>query len=137
VSTVEHSQWHYILGYAITLTGHNWPVMLCLALGLRQARRLYRRANPVDVRLLYGWALLGLAYEYQKHLRGVFDEAVDFLLVWKAWEWNSWGHLAVGLALPLIMAAALWMFWAAWRLREGTARTGDRVQVTGREVPSS
>ncbi len=113
----EYSQWHYILGYMIVLSSHNWPLMICISGGLFHAWRLYREPKPLDVRLLYGWAMLGLAYEYRKHLQGIFDEAVDFLMASHFGQWNSWGHLVIDALFPVLIGLALWMFWAGWRVR--------------------
>ena len=128
-AVAEYSQWHYIFGYLIGLTGHNWPIMLCTACGLYYAWRLYQRPRARDVRLLYGWALLGVAYEYRKHLQGVFDEAVDFLLVWHFWQWNRWGHALTDAFFLAIIALALWMFWAGWRARNHEPLVGVTERV--------
>ena len=112
-----YSQWHYLLGYAIVLTSHNWPIFLCVVCGLYYAYRIYRRPTPTDVRWLYGWAILGFAYEYHKHLGGVVAEAIDFLIVWQFWEWNWLAHQVALAATPLAILLALGMFWQAYRCR--------------------
>ena len=112
-----YSQWHYILGYTIVLVSHNWPIMLCIAFGSFHAIRLYRRVGTREVRWLYSWAFFGFAYEYEKHLRAIFDEAVDFLLIQGLWQWNVAGHVATLLPLPISLIVAVWMFWCALRQR--------------------
>jgi hypothetical protein len=114
----SYGPWHYILGYLIVLTGHNWPIMLCTALGLVHAVRLYRHPRLREVQRLYGWALLGFAYEYHKHLRGVLDEAVDFLVAGPA---NRAGHGFFAVILPAALALGAWLLWASRPRRRGCA----------------
>lgn len=125
----EQSQLHYILGYVIVLTSHNWQIMVCLACGIFHGARLFRHPNPYDVRLLYAWGVLGFAYEYRKHLQGVLDNAVDFLLVWHYWRWNSLGHLFTELFWFVLVAVAIWMFMSGRRVRG--RRLVAFAQVTG------
>ena len=132
-----HSQWHYIAGYSIVLLSHNWPLLVCLIGGGWHAARLLRQATAVDVRLLYGWALLALAYEYDKHLLGIIAEAIDFLLAWKFWQWNRPAHIVAQLGTPSIVVLALWMFWRAYRLAQSIRpERGLARRWTAESVPS-
>jgi hypothetical protein len=101
-------QWHYLLGYLIVLTQHNWPIMLALALGCWLGARLYRRPTRANVCLLYGCALLGAAYEYNKHLAGVLHEAIDFLIGMELIAGNRPAHFVAGpVATALLLVAGL------------------------------
>lgn len=132
-----YSQWHYIAGYCIVLLSHNWPLLACLIGGGWHATRLLRQAAAVDVRRLYGWALLAFAYEYDKHLLGIIAEAIDFLLAWTFWQWNRPAHIVARLGTPCIVALALWMFWRGYRLAQPTpARRWLSQRWTGGPAPT-
>lgn len=68
-----------ITPWAITLVLHNWPIMLCSALVLWAAIRAYRRPAQPTLLLLYGFAALGLAFEYQKHGLDAVKDTVDYV----------------------------------------------------------
>lgn len=112
-------QWHYVLGYSITLVSHNWPIMLALGLSLVFAVRAYRRPDRARVCWLLSAVLLGLAYEYQKHVAGVLHEAIDFLFGRELAGLNRPLHLLVGpamqaalvLSLAAVVAQAVRLTW--------------------------
>jgi hypothetical protein len=100
--------WHYILGYLIVLTLHNWPVMLALGASLYSAVKLYRAPTRRNVQMFYGWMLLVLLYEYIKHLGAYLAEPVDFLLTTDWWWMRPTGYFIVyQVPPPLILALAL------------------------------
>lgn len=125
-------QWHYVLGYLIGLTNHNWPVMLALALSVWMGVRLYQAPSRSNVLLLYACLLLGLAYEYAKHLADVLHDAIDFLLGAEIMTLNQPAHFVVG---PLATALLIWgalacAISAVWlRLRLGRAANRGRLLV--------
>jgi hypothetical protein len=99
----QYSHWHYVLGYLIVTTVHNWPVVIALAASTYCSWRLYRNPTRRNVQLLYGWVLLVFAYEYVKHLSEYLSEPVDFLLT-ADWTWmQPVGHLLVEWLLPPIL----------------------------------
>jgi hypothetical protein len=112
-------QWHYVLGYLITLVHHNWPIFLSIGLCLWQAVRLYRQPTRANVSLLYVWLLLGGAYEYRKHVAGNLHSMVDQLLYAEIDYLNSIGHAIVGWMMTsfLIGAAAACVAHAMWLSR--------------------
>lgn len=104
----SHSHFHYILGYLIVLTSHNWPVLVSLGLALHAAWRLYRQPSRSHVAWLYGWSLLVFAYEYNKHLGEELARPVMFLFTtdW-AWVVPIGVFLVTVLPVPLILLAAV------------------------------
>lgn len=128
-------QWHYILGYLIGLTSHNWPIMLSLALCFWQGLRLYRQPTRAQVCLFYGWLLLACAYEYRKHLAIVLHEAIDFLLIQELSSFNRFGHLVVGTLIPvLLVSAALGFAGHGLRLRSIAATQQKQLERTATEA---
>ena len=65
--------------WAITLVLHNWPLIVYSALVPLAALRAYLRPTRRALLLLYGLAILALAYEYQKHGVGVARETASYL----------------------------------------------------------
>lgn len=116
-------QWHYVLGYLIVLVGHNWPLLLSAALCLWGGARLYRRPSRARVCWFFGALLLGLAYEYDKHvgptLHASLDTVVGAELLWL----NGAAHLLVGPAMQLALfgAMAFFLVQGLW-LEVGAAR---------------
>jgi hypothetical protein len=104
----QPSHWHYILGYLIVLTGHNWPVFVAVLVGLHAAWRLYRTPTRRNVQWLYGWVLLAFAYEYAKHLGDELARPVVFLFT-TDWAWmQPIGILLVAhMPPPLLVVFAL------------------------------
>jgi hypothetical protein len=99
----QYSHWHYILGYLIVTTEHNWPVMIALAIAGYSGWRLYQTPTRHNVQRLYGWALLAGTYEYIKHLGDYLAEPVDFLLT-TDWTWmKSTGHILIQIVAPFTM----------------------------------
>jgi hypothetical protein len=96
----QYSHWHYILGYLIVTTSHNWPVMIALALAGYSAWRLYLTPTRPNVQRLYGWMLLAFAYEYVKHLGDYLSEPVGFLLT-ADWAWMQ--------TLPYAIVQSAWV----------------------------
>ncbi|MEO7911883.1 MAG: sialidase family protein [Roseiflexaceae bacterium] len=105
----QHSHWHYILGYLIITTAHNWPVILALALAGYTGWRLYQTPTRRNVQRLYGWALLAFTYEYIKHLSDYLAEPGRFLLT-ADWAWMQPLSLALiqsAWIIPLVVGVAL------------------------------
>jgi hypothetical protein len=96
----QYSHWHYILGYLIVTTSHNWPALLTLLMSLYSAWRLYWAPTRRNVQWLYGWALLLFAYEYVKHLGDELARPVVFLFT-TDWAWmQPIGVVFVTCAVP-------------------------------------
>jgi hypothetical protein len=114
----QYSHWHYILGYLIVLTAHNWPVMVALAMASYSGWRLYQAPTRSNVQWLYGWTLLALTYEYIKHLGDYLAEPVGFLLT-TDWAWiQPSGRFLIQLVVPSTMIIlALLLLLSAIRLR--------------------
>ena len=51
----QYSHWHYILGYLIITTSHNWPVMIALALASHSSWRLYQTPTRRHVSFMYSY----------------------------------------------------------------------------------
>src|SRR6266542_4331153 len=95
----QYSHWHYILGYLIVTTSHNWPVMIALALAGYSGWRLYQMPTRRNVQRLSGWILLACAYEYVKPLGEYLSEPVGFLLT-ADWAWMQ--------AAPRVIVQSVW-----------------------------
>lgn len=104
-SSVHLGQWHYVLGYTLTLVSHNWPIMLALILGGWFGVRAYRRPSRARVSWLLTAILFGLAYECRKHITGELHAAVDFLFIGELAGLNRLMHWLVGPALSTALAA--------------------------------
>jgi hypothetical protein len=65
--------------WAITLVWHNWPIMLYAALIVWAALRAYRRPSRPALLFLYGFIVLALAFEYQKHGLPEARITIDYL----------------------------------------------------------
>jgi uncharacterized membrane protein YedE/YeeE len=98
-------QWHYALGYTLTLVSHNWPIMLALILGGWFGFRAYRQPSRARVSWLLTAILFGLAYEYRKHIAGELHAAVDFLFIGELAGLNRLMHWLVGPALSTALTA--------------------------------
>lgn len=118
-SEANLGQWHYVLGYWITLVDHNWPIMVSLGLFLWQAVRLYRRPTRANVGLLYCWLLLGGAYEYRKHVTNDLHRVVNQLLRGDLIFLNGIGHAFVSWIMTglLIGGATAFALHAMWLSR--------------------
>jgi len=97
-------QWHYVLGYTLNLVDHNWPIMLALLLSLTFGVMLYRRPSRECACWLFSALLLGLAYEYQKHVAVELHKAINFLFGLELAGLNRPMHLFVG---PVMRTALL------------------------------
>lgn len=104
----QYSHWHYILGYLIITTAHNWPALLALLMSLHSVWRLYRMPTRRNVQWLYGWALLLFAYEYAKHLGDELARPIVFLFTtdW-AWMQPAGLFLVTGVAPLALVVLAL------------------------------
>lgn len=125
----HYSHWHYLLGYSIVLTSHNWPVMLAVAASLVSAWKLYQRPNRKNVQRFYGWMLLVLAYEYAKHLGEELARPVSFLFTadW-AWLVPAGSFLVAVVPVPLLVMSALALLLSAlWLPQPSTAGSVDIV----------
>lgn len=113
---MSFSQWHYVGGWTIVLVAHNWPVLVTLALSFAAAVATWRRPTRRRVALLYGCLLLGLAYEYHKHIGPTLQEAANYLLMFELLRLNRPVWLLVGpiaTALILGLSGAFWAY-ACW-----------------------
>jgi hypothetical protein len=120
-------QWHYVLGWAIILVLHNWVIMLVVAMSLRQGLRLYQIPQRDRVCALYAWLVLGLAYEYQKHIALELVSATQFLLRPGAqlnWLYEPAKLGVQSIATALLYSASAWFLWRSWRL--GALRRGQK-----------
>jgi hypothetical protein len=110
----QYSHWHYILGYLIVTTSHNWPALLTLLMSFYSAWRLYRAPTRQNVQWLYGWALLLFAYEYAKHLGEELARPVAFLFTtdW-AWMQPIGVLLVVDVVPPALVVLALLLLLGA------------------------
>lgn len=130
-SSENLGQWHYVLGYFIVLTSHNWPIMLALAGGLYFGYRAYMRPNQLNVKWLLAALLLGLVYEYEKHLAPELHAAVDFLFHLELSALNRLFHTLVGsfattllkVALVAMLIQSLRVSLTAWRAKAGQGDT--------------
>jgi hypothetical protein len=112
----QYSHWHYLLGYLIVTTLHNWPVMIAAAMAGLAALQLYRHPERRRVERFYGWGLLTLSYEYIKHVGGYLVEPVHFLFT-TDWSWlQSAGYLIVHSGgVALLVAGATFLLKSMWR----------------------
>lgn len=102
-------QWHYVLGYSINLVSHNWPILLVVVLGPWFGYWAYTRPGRTTVSWLLSTILLGVAYEYWKHVAGELHQAVDFLFSMEIEGLRGLLHVLVG---PVITTALLLSFLA-------------------------
>ncbi len=127
--------------WALTLVLHNWPIILYSAAALLAALLAYSRPTRSRLLLLYGLAVLALAFEYQKHGVPVLHGTIDYLFSEEA---NPAArrifHLALTQALPwllhvlgltLLLAAAL----GGRRSVETTSAPDTRGAGAGKPVP--
>jgi len=132
-SEAHLGQWHYILGYAITLLHHKWPLMLALGGGAWFGARAYARPDRRSVSWLLAALLLGLAYEYDKHIAQELHHAVDFLFLGELAGLNRPMHLLVGTALRAalalgclaMLARSVWLSAAARRAAPDTEQPAN------------
>jgi hypothetical protein len=117
----EHlGQWHYVLGYTIGLTSHNWPIILSVALCVLLGARLYHRPGRATLCWFFAALLLGVSYEYDKHVAGELHKAVDFLFGAEILPLNRPMHLLVGpLFTGLLVGLMLWFSLQAVSLSLG------------------
>ncbi len=92
-------QTHYVIGYLIILISHNWPIMATLAAALFFSIRLYRQPSRVNAVWLFSALLLGMGYEYEKHVAGELHHTIDMLFGLEIVRWKRPLHFIVG---PLI-----------------------------------
>lgn len=97
-------QWHYVLGYTITLLNHNWPIALAFSLCVWFGYKAYRWPSRLWVTWLLTALLFGLAYEYQKHVAGELHLAIDFLFGLEIAALNRSMHLLVGPVMQTVLA---------------------------------
>jgi len=102
-SDVHLNQWHYVLGYMLTLVSHNWPIMLAAALSVWFGYQAYVRPTRLNVSWLLTALLLGLLYEYAKHIAAELHTAIDFLFGLEIAHWNRPLHVLVGPAMHTVL----------------------------------
>lgn len=124
----QYSHWHYIFGYLIILTNHNWPVMMALAMTTYNIRRLYHQPNRTHVQRFYGWGLLVLAYEYAKHLGDEFARPVGFLFTmdW-AWMVPSLTVLIARVPVLIMIVLSLWLLFPRQPIRVPIRHSNDHM----------
>lgn len=115
-SSENLGQWHYVLGYVIVLTSHNWPIMLALSASLYFGFRAYIRPSRLNVNWLLTALLLGLVYEYAKHIAPELHAAIDFLFHIELSPLNRPLHLLVGPMTTTILLGS-WVTLLAQSLR--------------------
>lgn len=134
-------QTHYLLGWLIVLTGHNWPVMLAALSMLISAILAWRSPTRRRLALLYGSSLLALAYEYDKHIGPQLQDAANYLLMFELLWLNRPVWLLVGpIATAAIGVVALWfLLYAALadRWRRSRSQMTDRTSGNSQHRPES
>lgn len=122
-SEANLGQWHYVLGYLLVLTSHNWPIMLALTGSLCCGYWAYRHPSRLSVNWLLTALLLGLVYEYDKHIAPELLTAVDFLFHAEITTWNRPLHVIAGTGARTVLlvcwlamlAQSARLSLAAWR----------------------
>lgn len=110
-------QWHYVLGYLIVLTSHNWPIITALAASFWFGCKAYMRPSRLNVSWLLTALLFGLVYEYDKHIATELHAAIDFLFGAEISFWNEPLHRLVGpIITTLLLASAIGMLVQSIRL---------------------
>lgn len=104
-------QTHYVLGWLIVLVSHNWPVMLAVLATALSAVAAWRRPSRRSLALLYGSALLVLAYEYNKHIGPTLQDAANYLLMFELLWLNRPVWYLVGPVAALAIALLGLGFW--------------------------
>ncbi len=116
-SETNLGQWHYVLGYLIVLVSHNWPLTLALAGSLWFGYKAYRNPSRLWVNWLLTALLLGLAFEYHKHIAPTFHAAVDFLFLAELGALNWLFHLLVGPIANMTLAVG-WLALLVQAIRQ-------------------
>ncbi len=128
-------QWHYALGYCIVLVTHNWPIMLAVALSVWFGYRAYVRPTRLNVSWLLTALLLGLLYEYAKHVARELHAAIDFLFGLEIAHWNRPLHFLVGPgAITILQLGFLVMLAQSLRLSLAARRARKRDSITHRTI---
>jgi hypothetical protein len=130
-SAANLGQAHYVLGYMIVLTVHNWPIFLAIVLAIWTGVRLYRVPNRERVCWFFSAVLFGLTYEYQKHIAVELHTAIDFLFGMELLFLNPMLHVVVGPLLTALLGAitmvfvynALWLRFGGKRLLSAETAT--------------
>lgn len=122
----EHlGQWHYVIGYAYVLLAHNWPLFLSGTLCLWWGWQLYSRPSRSRVCLFFGALLLGLSFEYNKHVAPTLQASLAMVL-WREAGWLSGPvTILVGPTARLLLSAAVVYFFGQ----------GLWLKAAGRAVP--
>ncbi|MGQ9928449.1 MAG: hypothetical protein ACUVS4_16480 [Chloroflexaceae bacterium] len=128
-------QWHYVLGYSIVLVSHNWPIILAAALSVWFGYRAYVRPGRLNVSWLLTALLLGLLYEYAKHIAAELHTAIDFLFGLEIAYLNRPLHVLVGpAAITILQLGFLAMLAQSVRLSLATRRARKRDSITHRTI---
>lgn len=115
-------QWHYVLGYLITLVTHNWPLFGAIGLIIWGGIRLMRCPNRPNACLVFAGICIVAAYEYNKHVALQLHEAVEFLF----YEWSGLHylyaplHFIIGPLITTVLFASgpAWLAGALFLSRE-------------------
>jgi hypothetical protein len=123
-------QGHYVLGWLIVVTAHNWPALLSGTLAIVAARRAWQQPNRSRLAALYGAALLLTAYEYHKHVAPQLQDAANYLLMFELLFLNRAAWLLVGpiaTAALATIALGFWGYggWQWWRSRLQAQHAGE------------
>ncbi|MGI5835726.1 MAG: hypothetical protein ACOX87_04430 [Chloroflexota bacterium] len=118
---------HRIPPWAITLTLHNWPIMLYSVFGVWAAIRAYLQPNRPALLLLYGFLTLAFAFEYQKHglepVRGTLDYVFARLP-----DWRNAGYLILLDILPIALHLLGFAFLAlSWLQSQPRCHSGKMI----------
>jgi hypothetical protein len=130
-SESELGQWHYAIGYVITLVSHNWPILIAVAGCCWFGWRAYVHPSRLTVSWLLTSLLFGLAYEYEKHVAGELHRAIDFLFGLEIAAWNRPLHLLIGsVANTILLLAFLILLAQSIRLTvQSRRKTGPDVSI--------
>ncbi len=134
-SYVNFGQWHYVLGYSIVLVSHNWPILLAVTLSVWFGYRAYVQPSRLNVSWLLTTLLLGLLYEYAKHIAVELHAAIDFLFGLEIAHLNRPLHILVGpAAVTILQLSFLGMLAQSIRLSLAARRARKRDSITHRPI---
>ena len=106
---IHYPQSHYVAGWLIIVTAHNWPAGVTFCLAVWCAVLLWRTPTRRRAALLYGSALLFACYEYAKHVGPTLRDAVNYLLIFELAAANRPAGLLVDPIITIaLLTAALW-----------------------------
>lgn len=119
-------QWHYVLGFLIVLTLHNWPLLLAVGLCLWWGASLYRSPTRARVARFYGALLLGVAYEYAKHVAATLHGSIDTITNTEILWLNGAAHVLAGPVMQTLLFVTMAFFLIQGLWLEARARATQR-----------